>query len=1239
MEFNDRRRLMWEVSRVRCFLWTILILGVFVLPFAAGCGGGGGDDGKVEPEVTEDVGGGGDVTPEVGEDAIAEVGEDAAEEVAEEVTDEVADEVQEEVACEPDCEGKQCGSDGCDGNCGECGEGQTCEDGSCVGGGEGCDPACGDGEYCEDDQCFEGWVDPDTGLVWMNPAKDDMVKWPQAEAFCENVEFGGKSDWRFPTIDEMETILTDSENGGCYWKSGLEGDCGVYWTATHDEADQGQSWAVDFAAGTTGTYPKPQDHLARCVRGEMGGCEPDCEDKECGDDGCGDSCGECAVGLVCKDGKCYAEDIPDCTDKECGADGLGGSCGECDPGEDCIDYQCVGCQPDCGGMECGDDGCGGNCGACGCGEVCEANQCAFHGCDGKECGDDGCGGTCGACGCGETCDSGTCLDTACDDKECGQDGCGGHCGGCQPGFFCEENVCVEGACQPQCGQKQCGDDGCGGVCGECPDAKPYCINFKCKITCPPMCDGKECGFDDCGNSCGACAPGQECIDFQCEGCAPDCGGNECGDDGCGGNCGTCGCGETCEGGACSFHGCDGKTCGDDGCGGSCGACQQGYECQNGACIEEACVPQCGGKECGDDGCGSDCGSCGAGEECVGGQCQEAGACNPQCNTYEYCDNGQCEDGWLDPVTEYVWENPVAAPKQPWANAASYCEGLDLGGKTDWKMPTLEQLGTLYSAEKYNNCYWQEGLVGACSNYWSADVDPADEDNAYTYYFLQGSEISVDKGQQAYIRCVRNVPDCSPQCTGKECGDNGCGGSCGECGAGFSCVTGACECQGPDCGTPYEDPQTGYLWTNPNSEDTHKWSEALDYCYDLDWAGYTDWHLPTHGELQTLVTGNLNGACYWKDGLSGSCAAANWSSSEDNGNSALAAKVWFQTGSTDWVAKYTLGYVRCARGTGCDPSCAGAECGDDGCGGSCGACDFGFNCEGGACVEEGCDPQCTGKTCGDDGCGGNCGANGTCVNGACACTPDCDGKECGEDGCGDFCGACAGDEVCSSGLCLSPGECQPACGQYEYCDAGECKEGWQDPQTGYIWENPAPTGGFTWQEGLDHCSDLTDGGYSDWHLPTIGELLTLLMDAKDEDTNCYWPTGLKSLCVWGYWTSSLFDPDAVQVYAWRVAFNTGQYDHSNPVTNDQYIRCVRNTGCDPQCDGAECGDDGCGGHCGACESGQECQSGECVQVSCQNNCGQINANADCDCDFSCWQAGTCCDDICYYCGDLYAAECD
>ncbi|HIA01631.1 MAG TPA: hypothetical protein EYN06_06015 [Myxococcales bacterium] len=72
------------------------------------------------------------------------------------------------------------------------------------------------------------------------------------------------------------------------------------------------------------------------TQGDEGECTPDCDGKECGDDGCGNSCGEClGNGSVCTNGQCVVECVPDCGAKDCGDDGCSGSCGNCATGDNC----------------------------------------------------------------------------------------------------------------------------------------------------------------------------------------------------------------------------------------------------------------------------------------------------------------------------------------------------------------------------------------------------------------------------------------------------------------------------------------------------------------------------------------------------------------------------------------------------------------------------------------------------------------------------------------------------------------------------------------------------------------------------------------------------------------------------------------------------------------------------------------------------------------------------------------
>lgn len=141
-------------------------------------------------------------------------------------------------------------------------------------------------------------------------------------------------------------------------------------------------------------------------------CVPSCDEKDCGDDGCGGTCGDCPNGWQCEASKCVCK--TQCDNKECGDDGCGGSCGICLIGYECIDGLCI-CKPKCEQKECGHDGCGGTCGKC------------INPCNGEE--DD------------NLCKDGKCINICCPEckgKECGDDGCGGQCGECNQGEICNE---------------------------------------------------------------------------------------------------------------------------------------------------------------------------------------------------------------------------------------------------------------------------------------------------------------------------------------------------------------------------------------------------------------------------------------------------------------------------------------------------------------------------------------------------------------------------------------------------------------------------------------------------------------------------------------------------------------------------------------------------------------------------------------------------------------------------------
>jgi len=244
----------------------------------------------------------------------------------------------------------------------------------------------------------------------------------------------------------------------------------------------------------------PCEGTATCVNGTCQLCKPACDFKQCGNDGCGGSCGTCPQGALCLLGQCAL--VP--TDASCksicgGVTTSGCSCkGDCKVlGTCCVDFdQVCGCVGLCTGKQCGNDGCGGSCGVCPTGKLCSANQCVDDPCHPDPCSGHGaCSG--GKCTCKPSFVGQNCAQCAaglvnypkCTADKCGglQKTCSGH-GKCAP---------VDGSCTCDLGFK-------GDKCEQCAvpgNTWPKCPNPCVGVQCD---DGNPCTDDTC-TAAGKCA--------------------------------------------------------------------------------------------------------------------------------------------------------------------------------------------------------------------------------------------------------------------------------------------------------------------------------------------------------------------------------------------------------------------------------------------------------------------------------------------------------------------------------------------------------------------------------------------------------------------------------------------------------------------------------------------------------------------------------------------------------------
>ena len=169
------------------------------------------------------------------------------------------------------------------------------------------------------------------------------------------------------------------------------------------------------------------------------------------------------------------------------------------------------------------------------------------------------------------------------------------------------------------------------------------------------------------------------------------------------------------------------------------------------------------------------------------------------------------------------------------------------------------------------------------------------------------------------------------------------------------------------------------------------------------------------------------------------------------------------------------------------------------------------------------------------------------------------------------------------------------------------ENWKDPKTGLIWsEKHSIPGPATVEDLISFCDDLVEGGFSDWKMPTIDKLRTLVKNCPDTEPygvckiseeagalsrddfdwlecNCVWKdewthrTGKDEFVVdnGGYYSKMGDDQDvalcsssSVSDYGgtlWWLGFSTASIG-TGSLNNGAVVRCVGSYSRQKQCEG-------------------------------------------------------------------------
>ena len=114
------------------------------------------------------------------------------------------------------------------------------------------------------------WKDPKTGLEWQWELPGKM-SWQEALDYANSLALNGKSDWRLPTVSELETLLDRSvlyyELRPIMRKEVPFRDTLSYWSSTTFKEETNNAWIVMFDGAYVLSYYKSNRYHIRCVRG------------------------------------------------------------------------------------------------------------------------------------------------------------------------------------------------------------------------------------------------------------------------------------------------------------------------------------------------------------------------------------------------------------------------------------------------------------------------------------------------------------------------------------------------------------------------------------------------------------------------------------------------------------------------------------------------------------------------------------------------------------------------------------------------------------------------------------------------------------------------------------------------------------------------------------------------------------------------------------------------------------
>lgn len=216
-----------------------------------------------------------------------------------------------------------------------------------------------------------------------------------------------------------------------------------------------------------------------------------------------------------------------------------------------------------------------------------------------------------------------------------------------------------------------------------------------------------------------------------------------------------------------------------------------------------------------------------------------------------------EDGTVSDLnTGLMWQQTPDFERHNYYDAFDYVDGLEIGGYTDWRLPTIKELYSLlysngsldasssavsqpYLYDEYFDFEYDQ-MMSFAGQYWSSTkyvkgaLQNIGIEGAFGFNFADGHIKSYETG--LYFDGSTGVQD--PGCFVRAV-------------RGEENIYGVNSFMDNGDGT-VTDNATGLMWQQEDDGNTYNWKDALAYATNSELAGYTDWRLPNTKELQSIV---------------------------------------------------------------------------------------------------------------------------------------------------------------------------------------------------------------------------------------------------------------------------------------------------------------------------------------------------------------------------------------------------